>query len=42
LLDENIIYTTAEIIIHQSDEYIFLREHDNTTGFKELVISEMK
>ena len=40
LLDDNIIYTTAEIIIQQSDKHIFLREPDPTTSFKELVIIE--
>src|SRR5687767_14418053 len=40
LLDDNIIYTTVEIIIQQSDKHIFLREHDPTTSFKELVINE--
>ena len=40
LLDDNIIYTTAEIIIQQSDKHIFLREPDSITSFKELIISE--
>ena len=40
LLDDNIIYTTAEIILQQSDKHIFLREPDSTTSFNELVISE--
>lgn len=38
LLDNNIIYTTTEIIIQQSNDHIFLREHDPNTSFKELMI----
>lgn len=38
LLDENIIYTTAEIIISEAEEYIFTRENDGTTEWKELQI----
>jgi uncharacterized protein len=33
-----IIYTTAEIVIGGSDEFIFSREMDPETGFKELKI----
>ncbi|MGZ8538092.1 MAG: PPC domain-containing DNA-binding protein [Flavisolibacter sp.] len=40
LLDDNIIYTTAEIIIQQSGEHIFQRETGTNTSFKELVIIE--
>jgi uncharacterized protein len=41
LQEGNIIYTTAEIIIQQSDEWIFTRENDGTTNWKELnVIKE--
>src|SRR5688572_980891 len=40
LLEDNIVYTTAEIIIQQSDNFIFLREPDSTTSFNELVINE--
>ena len=42
LLNDNIIYTTAEIIIQQSDEHVFLREKDASTSFKELVVIENK
>jgi|SRR5688572_15475030 len=42
LLDDNIIYTTAEIIIQQSDKHIFLREPDEKTFWKELVIKEVQ
>ena len=38
LLDENIVYTTAEIIIQVSDEFVFTREADETTLWKELQI----
>ncbi|HJW16505.1 MAG TPA: PPC domain-containing DNA-binding protein [Flavisolibacter sp.] len=40
LLDSNIIYTTAEIILQQSDEYIFTREKDGTTPWEELQIKK--
>ncbi|MEQ9552537.1 MAG: DNA-binding protein [Coleofasciculus sp. G3-WIS-01] len=38
LLEGCIIYTTAEIIIGVSDNLIFLRTIDETTGYKELEI----
>ncbi|HEY9598170.1 MAG TPA: PPC domain-containing DNA-binding protein [Cyanophyceae cyanobacterium] len=38
LLDGCIIYTTAEIVIGTSDEFIFLRTVDEQTGYKELEI----
>ncbi|HYC28499.1 MAG TPA: PPC domain-containing DNA-binding protein [Chitinophagaceae bacterium] len=34
------VYTTAEIILTATDKYIFMREHDDTTGWKELKIEE--
>jgi predicted DNA-binding protein with PD1-like motif len=40
LLDKNIIYTTAEIIIIETDELVFKRERDEFTGFKELSIEK--
>ena len=40
LLDSNIVYTTAEIIIGQSKEYVFTREEDGTTPWKELQIKK--
>ena len=40
LLDSNIIYTTAEVILQQSDEYIFTREKDGTTPWEELQIKK--
>ena len=42
LLDGNIIYTTAEIIITESQEHIFTRELDSESGFKELRVSSNK
>lgn len=33
-----IIYTTAEIVISEIDNFIFTREIDENTGFKELVV----
>jgi predicted DNA-binding protein with PD1-like motif len=38
LMDGCIIYTTAEIIIGASDDFIFLRRPDTQTGFLELAI----
>ena len=39
LLNGCIIYTTAEIILTESAKYIFNREKDDTTGWKELHIN---
>jgi uncharacterized protein len=38
LLDGNIIYTTAEIVILSSDEFEFTREKDGTTPWEELQV----
>lgn len=38
LLEGNIIYTTAEIVILELTEYEFQREFDQNTGYKELAI----
>jgi uncharacterized protein len=38
LLDGNIIYTTAEIIIGESKDLLFTREKDGTTEWEELQI----
>lgn len=38
LLDGNIIYTTAEVIIQEDTSLIFRREFDGTTEWKELMI----
>lgn len=40
LLDGNIIYTTAEIIIQEADDLSFFRENDAHTGSKELVVKK--
>src|SRR5664279_2062789 len=40
LVNGCIIYTTAEIVVTESARYIFAREKDNTTGFKELHINQ--
>jgi predicted DNA-binding protein with PD1-like motif len=42
LLNNNIIYTTAEIIIQHTNEFIFKRELDPFTSFNELVIQSTK
>jgi len=42
LLDENMIYTTAEIVVASLDELEFQRVTDPTYNFKELVISQIK
>ena len=40
LLDENIVYTTTEIIIQSEDTLVFTREEDEQTGWKELKITK--
>lgn len=40
LLDKNIIYTTAEIIIGESKRLQFTREKDGTTEWEELQVKE--
>lgn len=39
LVDENIIYTTCEIVILKLENQVFEREIDSVTGFKELKIT---
>jgi uncharacterized protein len=39
LLENNIVHTTAEIIIGEIDNTAFQREFDKNTGFKELIIN---
>ena len=34
------IYTTAEIVLGELEEYTFTREFDPSTGYKELVVEE--
>lgn len=40
LLDENIIYTTAEIVITEDKSFRFKREKDGTTPWEELQIEK--
>ena len=40
LLDGNIIYTTAEIVIGEAPELLFTRAADAVTGYVELVVKE--
>jgi uncharacterized protein len=42
LLDSNIVYTTAEIVILSSDDFIFKREKDGTTEWEELQVEALK
>jgi uncharacterized protein len=42
LLDDNIIYTTAEIVLQVTDEFLFTRESDITTGYQELQVRNKK
>ena len=38
LLAENLVYTTAEIVIGESRELVFTREKDGTTPWEELQV----
>lgn len=40
LLDRNLVYTTAEIILMEDDEFVFTREKDGTTPWEELQIKK--
>jgi uncharacterized protein len=40
LLDSNIVYTTAEIILQEDDDFVFTREKDGTTPWEELQIKK--
>ena len=40
LLDSNFVYTTAEIVIQESDDFIFTREKDGSTLWEELQIKK--
>jgi len=42
LLDGNMIYTTAEIVLQESAEFVFTREKDGTTSWDELQIREKR
>jgi predicted DNA-binding protein with PD1-like motif len=38
LMDGNIVYTTAELVLGSSSQYVFSREKDGTTPWEELQI----
>lgn len=40
LLDSNIVYTTAEIVIREADDLVFTRENDGSTSWEELQIKK--
>lgn len=40
LLDDNLIYTTAEIVLQEDDAFDFVREKDGTTPWEELQIKQ--
>lgn len=40
LLDENIVYTTAEIVIGEGKQLIFTREKDGSTPWEELQVEK--
>ncbi|MBQ9988085.1 MAG: DUF296 domain-containing protein, partial [Erysipelotrichales bacterium] len=40
LSDGCVIYTTAEIVLGELEQYTFTREMDENTGYKELVVRE--
>ena len=40
LLEGNIIYTTAELVISSTEKYLFTRTKDGTTPWEELQIKE--
>lgn len=40
LLDECLVYTTAEIVIQSTTDLRFTRQHDGTTKWKELQVEE--
>lgn len=42
LLEGCTVYTTAEIVILSSDEFVFKREKDGTTEWEELQIEQLK
>ncbi|MFN8252569.1 MAG: PPC domain-containing DNA-binding protein [Ferruginibacter sp.] len=42
LMDGCKIYTTAEIVISSSNNFIFKRENDGSTPYKELQVEEIK
>ncbi len=41
LLDSNLVYTTAEIVIGEAKDLEFSREQDMESGYKELVVKKV-
>lgn len=37
-----LVNTTAEVVVESFDDYIFSREFDSNTGYKELVVNKIK
>ncbi|MDB5196520.1 MAG: DNA-binding protein [Flaviaesturariibacter sp.] len=42
LLDSNIVYTTAELVIQEADDLTFTREKDGSTPWEELQVKPRK
>jgi hypothetical protein len=42
LLEGNFIYTTAEIVIQESDDFVFTREKDGSTEWEELQVKQIQ
>ena len=42
LLEGNLVYTTAEVVIQSSSTHIFKRVKDGTTPWEELIVEELK
>ena len=40
LLDHNLVYTTAEIVVQESEDFVFTREKDGNTRWNELQINK--
>lgn len=40
LLDNNLVYTTAEIVLQESDDFVFTRQKDGSTPWEELQIKK--
>jgi len=41
LLEGNFIYTTAEIVIQESEDFVFTREKDGSTAWEELQVKRI-
>jgi predicted DNA-binding protein with PD1-like motif len=40
LVDSNLVYTTAEIVIQEPDDFVFTREKDGSTPWEELQVKK--